>query len=230
MTHSAITKERVIRLRQKGLSYSEILNYVSVSHSTLSLWLRDIPLDQVHVTRLALRRRRGNMRGAQARHIECLERSRLIRRSAIQEVKSLTKDDLRIIGAVLYWAEGSKENNDYPGSGIAFSNQDSRVIRLFLKFLIFSCDVKREDIYFELYIHSDCRDEEKEIVSYWSAKTGFPADDIKVYYKHNTRSNNRQNYKKIYHGVLRVRVRSSSELLRRIQGWTEGISRHWGVV
>ena len=51
-------KAAAIRLRKKGLSYKEILEQVPVAKSTLSLWLRDIPLDQTQKDRLDEKRLR----------------------------------------------------------------------------------------------------------------------------------------------------------------------------
>ena len=37
-------KETAVALRKKGLSYNEILKRIPVAKSSLSLWLRDLPL------------------------------------------------------------------------------------------------------------------------------------------------------------------------------------------
>jgi orotate phosphoribosyltransferase-like protein len=37
-------KEKAVELRRKGLSYKEILKQVPVAKSSLSLWLKDLPL------------------------------------------------------------------------------------------------------------------------------------------------------------------------------------------
>ena len=47
-----LLKERAIKLRREGLSYSEILQKIPVAKSTLSLWLRSIGLSKKQVQRL----------------------------------------------------------------------------------------------------------------------------------------------------------------------------------
>lgn len=225
MIYSALTKERAIRFRKNGWSYSEILEHVHVSQSTLTSWLAGVPLLPEQVDRLAMKRQRGNFRGARKRHNERLELCQRIKLNAAKEIVHLTTQDLRLIGTVLYWAEGSKESRDRPGSGIIFTNEDSRVVQIFLRFLREVCNVEERDIRFELYIHLDRKDQKRSILKYWSASTGFSAENFKIYYKRNTRSDDRQNPEKLYHGTLRVRVCSSSSLLRRIQGWFEEVSR-----
>jgi hypothetical protein len=39
-------KEKAIKLRKSGATYSEVLREVPVSKSTLSLWLRDVGLSK----------------------------------------------------------------------------------------------------------------------------------------------------------------------------------------
>ncbi len=228
--NSTLTKERAVRLRQNGLSYSEIGDYLSVPESTLSYWLSKVVLQPEHVKRLAKRKLNGEKRGARSRNIERLNMTGKIRDEAISEIGLLSQRDLLLIGTSLYWAEGSKESPDSPGSGIIFTNQDYRMVCVFLKFLEEVCEVKTADIRPELYIHLIRKSRTNDAVKFWSLKTGIPADRFKVYYKNSTRSANRQIVKKIYHGLIRVRVSKSSVLIRRLAGWSEGISKNCGVV
>jgi transposase len=46
-------REQAIALRQQGLSYAEIQSRVSVSQSSLSLWLRHVSLSAAQKERLA---------------------------------------------------------------------------------------------------------------------------------------------------------------------------------
>ncbi len=222
-----ISKERAIRFRQNGFSYSEILDYVHVSQSTLSSWLHGIPLAAQQQEKLDSIRQRGLLRGARQRYTDRIKRTHATLLQARQEMPALSVQDLWLVGITFYWAEGSKEAASHPGSGVVFTNQDDRVVRVFLRFLMECCDVEKSRIYFEIYIHNDRRRDEASILRFWAQAVEFPAEAFKVYYKYNVLSGNRQNREKLYHGTVRVRVRSSSILLRRMQGWAEEMSRQF---
>lgn len=52
MIEKTLEKLKAIKLRREGLSYREILRYVPVAKSTLSLWLRDVGLAKRQTQRL----------------------------------------------------------------------------------------------------------------------------------------------------------------------------------
>lgn len=52
-------KQRARELRTQGWSYNDILREVGVSKSTLSLWLRDIPLTDEQILALSDKFRAG---------------------------------------------------------------------------------------------------------------------------------------------------------------------------
>ena len=45
-------KEKALKMRKQGMSYSQIRAEVKVSKSTLSLWLRDLPLSNARIREL----------------------------------------------------------------------------------------------------------------------------------------------------------------------------------
>lgn len=97
-----------MELRGAGKSYREIAEILSVSRSSCSRWLKDMPLttDQqkalqertapVYLRRAATLRRRTDHRVA------------AIIRDAAAEVGTLSVRDLFVVGVVAYWAEGTK--------------------------------------------------------------------------------------------------------------------------
>src|SRR5574343_181567 len=93
-------KEKAINLRKEGKTYSEILKEIPVAKSTLSEWFRDVSLSK-----------KQNQKLTQEKYTK-----------AFGDVKNITKRELWLIGVVLYWAEGSKEKEYRPGSGINFNN------------------------------------------------------------------------------------------------------------
>jgi transposase len=45
-----LVKRKVVELRKQGKSYSDILKIIKVSKSSLSLWLKDVPLTNKNLT------------------------------------------------------------------------------------------------------------------------------------------------------------------------------------
>lgn len=217
-------KEKSISLRKAGKSYSEILKEVKVAKSTLSLWLRSVDLSKQQRQRLTEKRLAACRRGARSRHEKMLLETREIVSKARKEIGAISQRDLWIVGIVLYWAEGSKEKISHPGSGVTLSNQDPDVIRLFVLFLKRICKISVSDIQYEIYIHQNAQMRIEQAIDYWREVIGEKgAMPFRVYYKKHKIRTNRQNVGETYYGMLRVRVKQSSRLLRRITGWAYGL-------
>lgn len=224
MVYDNFTKEKTIKLRKEGKTYSEILKQIPVAKSTLSEWLRDVGLSKRQNQVLTERRIEAGRRGGLARKRQRLENVEKIRLESLNSIKGISKKELWIIGVILYWAEGTKEKDFRPGSGVNFNNSDPRMIKVFVKWLLESCKVSRDRITFEIYIHENSKNDVQKAKEYWSKVTGFSMEKFgKVYFKKNKIKTIRRNTGDLYYGLLRVRVIASSTLVRQIAGWTEGI-------
>jgi hypothetical protein len=97
-------------MRRDGLTYDEIVARLGVSKSSVSLWVRDIPLVDNPVRR---QRVQAHVRAmAEARWSEYRvardERRAKAREEAAGTVQSMSRDELLRLGALIYWCEGSK--------------------------------------------------------------------------------------------------------------------------
>ncbi len=217
-------KEKAISLRKKGKTYSEILAQVPVAKSTLSDWLRSVGLSRPQIQRITEKKLLASRRGAETKKQQRILRQQVIRDSALSELKSLTKRELWLIGVALYWAEGSKEKESRPGSGIQFSNSDPRMIFVFVSWLKNICNIGIDRMTFEIYIHENSKNNLNKVSAYWAGALNMPEKLFKrIYFKKNKIITNRQNIGDLYFGLLRVKVSASSSILRKIAGWTEGI-------
>ena len=221
-------KEKAIKFRKKGLSYSEILKEIPVAKSTLSLWLRSVGLSKRQKQRLTEKKLASMKRGWEACHQKRLNITELIKNNAKKEIKEITKRDLWLIGTALYWAEGAKEKKWNSGVGLKFSNSDPIMISFFLKWLKKICLISPRDIIYELYIHKTAN--WKSAVKYWGKVISIPSSKIRVYFKHNKINTKRKNIGKDYYGLIMVRVRRSTNLNRKITGWIKGIYQYCRVV
>ncbi len=224
-------KIRAIDLRRTGLSYSEILRHVPVAKSTLGLWLQSVDLSKKQKQRLTEKKLASAKRGGLAKRSQRLVRVEKIISESEKDIKVLSKRELWLIGVCLYWAEGSKEKEGRPGSGVQFMNHDPLMVKLFLQWLINICKIEKERIGFDIYIHEYRKPNIKNVIKFWSSNTGFPIASFgHIYYKKNKLNPNRKNIGDKYFGGVKVRVTASSELNRKIRGWVSGICKNCRVV
>ena len=215
-------KEKAINLRKKGFSYSEILKEVPVAKSTLSLWLQDIGLAKKQKQLLTEKKKRAQRKGAEARREQRITLTRVIKHRARKEISEISKRDLWITGIALYWGEGAKEKRK--AAQVSLCNTDPRLIKIFLRWLNEICEISESDINFRIHLHKNSRNRARKVQKYWSQTTGFSIKrfDKITWKKHNVKTK-RVNTGDCYFGLLEVRVKSSTNLNRKIAGWIEGI-------
>lgn len=231
MRSKSVEKEKAIKLRKKGYSYSEILKSVGVSRSTLSEWLRHVSISNTQIDRLRSKNEQARKLGSIALKNKRIEKSENIIKQSIREIGKIDTNTLRVIGATLYWAEGSKQNEHEPSKELIFTNSDPRMIRIYILWLSRCLSVKNDDIKFEIYIHETYGNSPTELSEYWSKATGFTPDRLtKVYFKKNKVKSYRKNRGDNYYGVLRITVKKSTDLNRKVMGWIEGICLQSGVI
>lgn len=224
-------KNKAIALRKEGNTYSEIMKVIPVAKSTLSEWLKQVGMVKEVKQVFTEKRRLASLRGGLAKRNQRIEKSNKIFDLAEKEIGKLSKRELWLLGIALYWAEGSKEKEGHPGSGISFSNSDYQMVNLFLKWLLEIVNVPKEEIGFEIYIHDSYRNEVGRFQRYWSQKTGLPLKHFgTVYYKRIKINTKRKNIGDLYNGQLRVKVCRSSSLNRQVTGWVRGINKYWEIV
>lgn len=216
-------KKKAIELRKQGLSYNEILNNVSVAKSTLSLWLRDVGLAKRQKQRLTEKRRIAQLKGSQVKRQQRLDRSKDIKYKALNEIGKITQRELKLLGSALYWAEGARQKETNVSERVAFSNSDPYMIMLFLQWLKKICQVNNTDIKLDLFIHES--GDLAKAKKFWGNSLRIKPDKFRVYFKRHRRSTRRKNVGENYNGLIRISVKRSTDLNRKISGWIEGIYR-----
>lgn len=209
---------KVETLRKKGWSYKEIRRVLPVPKATLSGWCRSIQLTKEQKERLK-KRYDTQLRGAKANQTKSKERREEIRRIAAHEVAVPDKQSLKIAGAMLYWAEGSKTHHT------ALANSDPALIVFFVRWLKDVLNIAPAQLSVQLHLHRGQNDATEKL--YWSRLTGIPLEKFtKTYYKPKG-TGHRGN--RLYHGTVRIRATGiGSTLLREtILGWVEGFIQHY---
>lgn len=223
-------KKEAVRLRLRGLSYTEIQNKIYISKYSLIKWLRNISLTEKQKKRLADKSKAGRMLGNRLHREERVRRTKEIVDRAISEVKPMSKKDLWLMGVMLYWAEGSKQKEHDPSKEVRFSNSDPAMLKVFLKWLKDCLQIDPAVVAFEIYIHETYKKSRDELSRYWSKVTDFPISKFNtIYYKKNKVHSYRKNRGEGYHGVLRISVKKSTDLNRKITGWTQGICERLSI-
>ncbi len=217
-------KEKAIALRKEGKTYSDILRVIPVAKSTVAIWLKEAKLSIPEKQKFTEAKRLASLRGGQAKKKQRIERQDIIFSQTKLDVKSISNRELFLIGVIMYWAEGAKEKEYYPGSQLQFSNMDPKMIQVFLVWLLKVCKIDKNMLIFNIFLHQTHRDRVEEVKQFWSKITGFPVKNFQtIYWKKNNLKTGRKNIREKYYGVLKVKVRRSSELVRKIAGWSEGI-------
>lgn len=214
-------REKALTLRLQGRSYREITAVLGVPKSTLSSWLRDVPLTEEHQDRLELRQLHGARDRAAATRAGRIRRTQELQSVAASEIGRVSDRELFLLGVTAYWCEGSKTKPWAPSAQVTFVNSDPGLILLFLRWLDL-LRVEPERLVFTVAIHENA---DLEVATrYWSDLVGVPAESFRrpTLKRHNP-STVRRNTGLGYVGCLVVRVRRSSDLNRRIEGWWRGI-------
>lgn len=191
-------KEKAIRMRLKGASYSQIRASLSVGKGTLSEWLRGYPLSENRIRELRGRnpKRIESFRNTMARKREV--KLKKAYEEAKLSIRKLSKRDLFIAGLFLYWGEGDKNGNTF-----SVSNTDPNMMRLFMKWSR-ALGIREDKFRVVLHIYSDM-DEDKER-NFWSDVLKIPIKNFrKTYVKDSTLTG--LTYKNGFkHGTCMVRV------------------------
>jgi hypothetical protein len=188
------------------MSVKEIARTVGVAPSSVSLWVRDVPLTAEQLSSLRqrnpaynnqLRGATRNKERARARRLESQEQGRAMARNA---------DPLFIAGVMLYWAEGDKSSKN----AARLSNADPEVLRLFVRFLRECFGVRDEQMALTCNLFADHHERQHEIEQFWLEMVSLPDTSLRkstvnVYSKYSQKK--RRN--KLPYGTTRVVVHST---------------------
>lgn len=219
-------KNKAIKLRKDGKSYSEILKYIPVAKSTLSLWLRSVNLSKRQKQNLTLKKLQAAWRGGEAKKRNRIERSKIIIDQAKMEIGKITDRDAWIAGLMLYWAEGSKQKKTNISVPVKFSNSDPIMLSFFIMWLKKYLKVSDNELVFEMFIHENHKEKKNDFIYYWSKTLGYSVSKFdRIYYKKHILKTKRKNIGDKYHGQLAIIVKRSTNLNRKIIGWIEGFNK-----
>lgn len=214
-------KQQAIILRQKGYTYSEIIEKVHVSKASLSLWLKEVPVSASLIKKIQKKWQKSREMGWHKKRSIRIERTISIKNQAYFEVQKRIKNPLWLSGVILYWAEGSKQKLTNVSQSVVFSNSDPKMILMFQRWLKL-IGIHQQDIHYEIYIHKSYQSKKDQILHYWANAIQAHESYFRIYFKQHHVKSKRKNIEE-HSGVLRIRVKKSTDLNRKISGWIEGL-------
>lgn len=211
------------RLRSHGESIKRIAQLVSVSSSTVHRWCADIVLSPSQ-RRALERRRREESIAALAPWIELQKKGKRLdqrkqRSAGTRDVGVVRTRDLFMVGLGLYWGEGYKRGSQEFG----FTNCDPAVINTILRWLSVCYGVDRSRIIARLTVNDRYKHEYRNIQSKWAREVKLPTGQFSnptFITSYGVAGRNPRTYR----GTLRIKVRNSTSLRRRILAGIEAIS------
>lgn len=213
-----IEKEQARALRKKGKSINQIVQETGFSKASVSLWVRDIVLTKAQKNKISERGR--SVESIEKRRINRLFNEKQKRQAVMdlagQDITSISREELKLIGVMLYLGEGAKS-----GGVVSLANSDPAVIKIMMRFLREICMVPESK--FRAYIHTFAHADVKKTEKYWSKIMGIPLRQFyKTYTKPSAASLQKRNT--LPWGTVDIYV-CDTKLWLTILGWIEKIKR-----
>lgn len=217
-------REQAIKLRLQGYTYGQIKRELGLPKSTLSDWLRNLPLNKKQF-KLLLKSRGHSRDLAREKYIETRKKQRLTRLKEVFDEQSrnllpLSEKELFLTGLFLYWGEGDKKHGR-----VTISNTDPRVVKFALYWMTHSLKIPRGKIRVNLHLYKDMNIEES--ISFWVETLNIPRQQFnKPYIKKTNREG--LTYKSFGHGTCKLYA-GSVALSEKIAMAIKAISDRYGA-
>jgi predicted transcriptional regulator len=212
-------KKKALTLRKKGESIRNIAKTLGVSKASVSIWVRDIVLSNEQKKTLtsngfsvaAVEKRRVNrITNTQVRH-------NIIIDAAKKDINTLSRRELLLVGAAIYWGEGGKTKK----AMATIANSDPHLIQFMMKFFNEICEVKPEKFRGQIHTHSHLSAVRAE--KYWSSISGIPLKQFyKTYSKPSKASLNKRD--RLPYGTFQIYV-CDTKIFLSVMGWIEGLKK-----
>ena len=212
-----------IKMRRQGKTYNEINKLLSIPKGTLSGWFRGMELSLVVKNRLWTNNQKKWAQSItdynKKRAMDILNRNNETQQRISKEIAKLTKRELMLIGAALYWAEGNQRDR----WRIRFSNSNPAIIALIMRFFREVCNVKEDKFIAEINIHPNTSKEKAKI--FWSKISSIhPGQFRKTVVAVSKSSKLKRPINTLPYGTLQINI-SDINLVNRIRGWILGLSK-----
>lgn len=215
-------KLKIISLRKQGKTYGEIREIYNVPKGTLSDWLKNIKISTEAKRKIQQqtykRWKRANEIFIKKRIQEAWEKRTEIQNKAQREIKKVSSNDLKLIGAALYWAEGNQKYRNQ----LRFSNSNPEIIKIIMEFFRKVCKINNEKI--KGKVHTYPKTNYNKTRDFWTKLTKLPK---KNFYKPQTQISKASKRKRntLPYGTLHLNA-GNTESMCKVKGWILGIVKN----
>ncbi len=216
-------KEKAISLRKEGGSYNDIRKILGIkSKGTLSLWFKGLELSGKSKKLLKknneIAREKGLFIANERRSTRIKEENTVANKTGENSVNSISKNELLLIGACLYWAEGMKSERTPPT--LTFSNSDPEMIKVYMRFIREILKVVEEKIRAGIHLYSSTSINDAR--KFWAKTTGLPEDRFYIINQISRASQNKRPYNILPHGTVAIKVNNRIQF-HKVKGMINGI-------
>jgi hypothetical protein len=206
-------KVKALEMRRNGASYSMIKEQVGVSKSTLSLWLRDMPLPEERIRELRDFNETRIERTRETKRRKKEVRLEGVREVAKKKIGELNERELFLAGLFLYWGEGAKTKD----SSVILSNTDPSMLIFFIQWLQI-LGVSKDRLKIRINVYSDMNIQKE--LNYWSDVLKIPLSQFRKPYVKVSKRADITYTQKFIHGTCNViyENRDVSELVLQSLG------------
>ena len=218
--------QRIVALRKKGKTYTEIANALKIPKSTVAWWLKDLELPKSLEKQILERSRKKWKRNITAYNrvyakIRSQEAARVreeIKSRASKEIKSLSKRNLQLIGCALFWAEGTKKHRWH----LCFSNSNPEIIKTMMRFFREICSIPDKKIIARIHLYPGMN--HRKTTNYWKRITKLPKKNFrKPQIQVSRASKGKRAHNTLPYGTLHLTA-GNTKITCRVKGWIQGIS------
>ena len=186
---------------------------VGVSRSSVSLWIRDVPLKPAQIEALRRRDPRFNAAANGSAANRALARERRAAYQASGRRRARSADLLYAMGCMLFWAEGSRDR-----SVVAFTNSDPEMARFFMRFLRRSFDLPDEKVHLSCNLFSDHLPGQHAIEQFWLDTLQLPRTCLrKTIVNRYSKYSQKKRQNKLPYGTCRITV-CDTQLVQGLYG------------
>src|SRR3989344_1651829 len=218
-------KGKAVRMRLQGRSYNDIQKALDLpSKGTLSFWLKGLKLTDTARDRL-----RKNTEIISKRNLHAFNKIRSKRIKAENEeeylagkecIRNLSDRELLLVGAALYWGEGTKSDNHGKTQSLVFTNSDPFMVSVYMRFVrkIYAVPDVRIRGGIHVYPNTDV----DETRRFWARITKLPPDRLYIITMISRLSAGKRNPHLLPHGTVTIRVHDR-RLFHRMKGMIQGL-------
>ena len=216
-------KKEAIALRKNGESYNNIKKILGLkSKGTLSQWFKDIKLPKKSLKLLAknneLAHKRGLFNANKKRRIRIDAENKKAFEYGRDCIQSISEKELLLIGAVLYWGEGSKSERS--SVSLNFSNSDPLMVSVYMRFIREILKVPESRIRAGIHIYPSISADEAR--KFWSKTTKLPENRFYIITQVSRASQNKRPFNILPYGTVAIKINNRKQFYK-VKGMIKGI-------